>query len=41
MGFYELPAALSIVAMALYLYLCHNRNEIRERGIVAYGEFLP
>jgi serine/threonine protein kinase len=27
--------------LCTYLFLCYTRNEIRERGIVAYGQFLP
>jgi hypothetical protein len=41
MDFFEFASALNIVALALQLFLCYRRNEMRERGIVAYGQFFP
>jgi predicted Ser/Thr protein kinase len=41
MNTYELATSLNIVAMALFMLLCYGRNEIRERGIVSYGQFFP
>jgi hypothetical protein len=37
----ELASTLNLVAFSLHIYFSYTRNEIRERGIVAFGQFFP